>query len=378
MMTKFMSQRLFAPFRRLCAGAAVFALAATGPAAPVNEDEWYDPTDWFDGNNVEHDDTYDWYDYDYNYDYADDWNHYSAWGDSAAEPDYDENYWNNYDWTGSKPAARTRGERMAERSETSSQPATVYTYVLYAEPIGKQSMAQQAQQARQGEQARSGSTGGSPQDKKIARLHGTIEGLQEMNLRRQSGATGPHTIAKIKLENGKTTVASLGRSSQLEDLDLKAGDSIQAVGQKGMIDGETIFVANELRAKGQTIAANPAIRLGRQSMAQRQEESRKGRQAGAGAMTGREQDRKLLKGEVAKVTRAKAPKGKNEHTLVDLRLEDGTTATVDLGPGASLEKIGLEAGDSITLRGHPGKVGGRDVIVADLLKIEGEKVSSIR
>lgn len=39
------------------------------------EDEWYDPTDWFDGNNYEFDDSWGYYDgsyYDDDY-YDDDW-----------------------------------------------------------------------------------------------------------------------------------------------------------------------------------------------------------------------------------------------------------------------------------------------------------------
>lgn len=68
---------------------------------------------------------------------------------------------------------------------------------------------------------------------------------------------------------------------------------------------------------------------------------------------------------------------RNQHTLVNIKLEDGKTSTVDFGPAASLENIGLDEGDSITVRGHKSQVNGREVLVADLLQVDGEKVSSV-
>ncbi len=58
---------------------------------------------------------------------------------------------------------------------------------------------------------------------------------------------------------GTTSIVSLGRTSLLEDLNLKVGDSIQAIGQKGMINGKTVFVANNFKAKGQTVANRTTV-----------------------------------------------------------------------------------------------------------------------
>lgn len=65
------------------------------------------------------------------------------------------------------------------------------------------------------------------------------------------------------------------------------------------------------------------------------------------------------------------------NTLVQITLDNGQTATVDLGPGASVERIGLDEGDSITVHGHRDQIDGCDVTVAELLKIDGERVASV-
>ena len=387
---------------RISMGGILVGLAFSAPAFAA-EDEWYDPTDWFDGNNVESDDTYDgYYDYSYDYDYDGDWNDYDAWGDDDWDADYyDSDYWDDYEWNDSTRTASTSGTTSSTSGSTSSSTtastsgsgsnrsqsaassdgsgtnssandAIVYTYVLYTNPPAD------SQQQQQSQAGKSQGSGQSSKQNQIARLNGTIEGLRQMNLQRRSGATGPHTIAKIKLDNGKTTVVSLGRSSQLSDLNLQVGDKIQAVGRKGMIDGETVFVANSLRAKGQTIDANPAIRLNRTQASQSQTAQAQS-QNQAGGMTGStsNQAQATLQGEVASISRASAGQSSNQHTLVDIKLENGETSTVDFGPAASLEKIGLEEGDEITVQGRRDTVNGRQVIVADLLKVDGEKVSSV-
>lgn len=394
-------KQITSPWKRLSFPGIMLSLVLAVPAfAAPAEDEWYDPTDWFDGNNIEADDTYDGYfDYSYPYDDDGDWDRYGEWSGY----DYDSEYWDRYDWndssstTSSSTASSSTGgsSTQAQSGSSSSRSGTagsgsstpdtsvVYTYVLFAEPIagnqqksGQQKSGQQsssaAQQSSSGQQASKQSGKNSSQ---VARLNGTIEGLREMNLRRQSGATGPHTIAKIKLENGKSSVVSLGRSSQLKDLNLQAGDSIQAIGSKGMIDGETVFVAHSLKAKGRMIAANPAIRL-KQSQDQQQAQSGQGSQAGA--MTGGSAgSQTTLTGEVASASRTSLGQGGNQHTFVDLRLANGNNAILDLGPGASIDKIGLDDGDRITVRGRTHEVQGRPVIKVDLLKIDGEKVPSV-
>lgn len=394
-MTKYINGIL----RAVTIGPIALALATTN-YAQTGEDEWYDPTDWFDGNNVESDDTYDgYYDYSYVNDFDDDWTEYDAWGDDVWDGGYyDADYWDDYDWnsnasttatgttsrnTGSSTASTTNSSSSgANRQQSSSGGSSqsgdnasdrVYTYVLWIDPVAQGQAT--GSTASRNQQSRSGSS--QTGKAQFSRLDGTIEGLKAMNLQRRSGATGTHTIAKIKLENGKSTVVSLGRTSQLKNANLKVGDKIQAIGRRGTIDGETVFVASKLKANGRTIEANPTVRLRPVQTAQSQSQGQSAENR-AGAMTGSQNGkaRTSISGEVANVMQHGSGSDR-QHTLVDVRLENGQTKTLDFGPAASLDQIGLDAGDRITAQGKQKQVNGKDVLSVDLLRINGEKVSSV-
>lgn len=351
MKTKF-SLSATRPVRKLALAGLIVGLAGGSPAfsQSVNEDEWYDPTDWFDGNNIEVDDTYDYsvYDYDYDYglddtyDYGDDWSVYDTWGDELWDSDYyDSDYWDDYDWYDTYDAI------------DDDTVVRTYTYTIFTSPADHQSQSGETSSSS----ASSNQQKSKSQKQSVARLDGTIEGLREMKLKQSSGATGTYTIANIKLENGKNAIVNLGRSSRLENLKLKKGDSIQAVGRRGTIAGKTVFVAQKLKSGEKTIDANPVIRLSDQQIAQKQNE-------------------KTVSGTVADVSQSTS-RAQNDHTLLNLRLENGQSATVDLGPAASLEKIDLQEGEKVTVRGYTKKSEGRDVLVPTLMKVEGQKISSV-
>ena len=350
--------------RWLAAALALFVGAPAGSAQ--GEDEWYDPTDWFDGNNIESDDTFDYeaYDFDYDYgfndtyDYGDSWATYPTWGAGTWHSDYyDANYWDNYDWNADSSQNQSQENQDRQNQNREDQTRT-YTYVMFIDPISTQSGSDSQQSS-----SKQGMKKGSGQDNQksgVARLNGTIEGLRDMQLKRESGATARYTLAKVRLENGKTSVVNLGRKSALENVNLKQGDSIQAVGRRGTVEGETVFVAHKIKAGGKTIDANPVIRLSPSRTVQNQ------------------QNQKTIQGTVASIDEKTASSaGKKDHTLVNLRLENGQSATVDLGPAASLEKIDLQEGEMVTVKGRSETRDGQQVLVPDLMKVDGKKVSAL-
>lgn len=336
------------------------------PTVNAAEDEWYDPTDWFDGNNLEHDDTlnvgtYDAYDYDYDYgfddayDYGYDWTSYdNTWGVNDWDDDYyDADYWGDYDWYD------TYDTIDGDIDDT-------YTYIIYPRSYSDSSSAQNS--TAQSDRSQKG------QKSKVAKLNGTVQGLSKMKLKRPSGAIGTYTIAKVALENGKTTIVNLGRESQLQDVQLKKGDKIQALGRRGQVANETVFVAHKLKANGSTIDANPTIRLTQSNQGQ----STSGNNPDAQAQQNRDSAQQTIQGTVASVTKAAADaSSKQQHTLINLRLENGQSTIVDLGPAASLEKIDLQAGEQVTVRGTQRNMNGRQVLVPDLMRVEGESISAV-
>lgn len=367
--------------RRLWLSGLLLAATAAGPSyAAVNEDEWYDPSDWFDGNNIEYDDTYDYDPYDYTYtsgyDYGYDWDYWDSYYDAYDWDDYDtygtwdynpytSSYWDRYDWDDDITDDTVEG--------------TVYSYSLWVPDRD-----QKAQNTSASNTSSSQSGSKSEQGKKndISRLEGTIEGLKNVKLSRSSGAAGAFTLAKVKLENGQTTVVNLGRQSKLDDVKVQKGDKIKAIGRRGQIQGQAVFVAQKLRVNGKDIEANPAIRLkgdnkpGSQFVQSGQESNNNDGSSQTSAakqrMSSAEEE---ISGKVANIQKLNETDKNANRTLVTLTLQSGKSETVDLGPGAAPEKIGLDEGDMVTVRGRRDQIQGRSVIVAELVKVNGNRMS---
>lgn len=355
-------------------GALFIAAGTTVSHAAVNEDEWYDPSDWFDGNNIEYDDTYDYDPYDYTYtngyDYGYDWDYWDDYYDAydwddyngySAWDGYSSSYWDRYDWDDTL-------------NDDEPVEGTVYSYSIWVPDRDQQAQNTSASNQASGQGGKQAKQDG----KQISRMQGTIEGVKTVKLNRSSGATGSFTLAKVKLENGQSTVVNLGRQSQLRDVNVKKGDKIQAIGRRGQIEGQAVFVAQKLRVNGKDIQANPAIRLkgagksGSQTVQSGSQRSGSQTSAAKQQMSDSEDE---ISGKVANIEKLKES-GKNpDRTLVTLTLENGKSETVDLGPGAAPEKIGLDEGDSVTVRGRRDQIQGRDVIVAELVKVNGNRMN---
>ena len=65
-----------------------------------------------------------------------------------------------------------------------------------------------------------------------------------------------------------------------------------------------------------------------------------------------------------------------DHTLVRIRLENGSESVVDIGRRMDLENIDLEQGQQIQVRGHEGQVDNKKVVIADQIQ-SGEQSFNI-
>jgi len=342
--------------RVLLVGASL-ALIGTLPTLAQDTDEWFDPTDWFAGQNVKTTgaDKYGVYDYGYdyglgeNFDYAE-WSSYGRWGYEVWNAnDYDADYWDKQKWVNDTASLEEPEGKARSYVIYAAQPQTTKTrdtaerdkQTAKSDERPKQTQAKEAKGAQK--QKEDPSSSDQAGRKQVARLEGKIDGLRNLQLRRESGAINTYTVAKVRLGNDKTTVVNLGREALVKDLNLKKGDVIESIGRRGKIAGRNVFVAHRLKAGNRTIDANPTIRLSDQSQ-----------QTLAGTVT-----------EIKKGT-------SGEHTLVTLKLDNEETATIDLGPAAATDKIGLEQGERVNVRGRTKDQGNRQILIPDLLKVESE------
>lgn len=344
--------KLFPTFPRLFLAGATLAFFAAAPASAQSgkseksaksgktAGEWFDPTDWFDGRDAKasSSDKYGVYEYDYAYGLGEGFN-YAVWStyDRWEPRDQNTRYWDKQEWEDStNRLSRPRGEAVDFVVHAGGERAS--------RDSGSRSNQSSSDRLQEGR-------------KQVAHLNGTIEGLRNVQLTRESGATNTYTLAKVRLDRKENTVVNLGRADQVQDLNLKKGDEIESVGRRGTIDGNDVFVAHRLKAGNRTIDAIPTIRLADRGDTR------------SGSKSDRDKDQETVTGTVEQIKKAS---GKNDSTLVELKLRNGRSTTVDFGPAASLEKINLGQGDSITVRGRTQERGDRKLIIPELVKIEDD------
>lgn len=352
-------------FPRVFLVGATLALASPLTALADKDGEWFDPTDWFDNDNAKAvasaNDDYGVYDYDFNYGLGDDfdyavWSNYERWEGKG----YEARLWDKQKWSDS-----TRGLDKPDGDPL--------RYTIHADARGKDRDDDNRREKERAEKKSSDTKGNLPRagHKHVAHLEGTVEGLTNVRLSRESGAVSTYTLAKVRLAKNENTVVNLGREALVQDLGLKKGDTIEAIGRRGEIDGQDVFVAHRLKSGNRTIDANPTIRLENEALNDRSK-GRADRDDKRSRRSGKEES---VTGTVQQLKQPSASSDQTKHTLVSIELKNGKSTWIDFGPVASLQKIGLDEGDQITVRGRTDKQGGREVLVPDLVKIEDPRGS---
>jgi hypothetical protein len=313
------------------------------PGTGYHEEEWYDPGDWFDDDyyrgvdyeetgwgwmdgDAYYDDDYVYYDdaYLYDDDYAD-WDYYTDEDDTA---DYD--YWDSRrDDDAPRRAGRDRG---ADRS-----------YYRYSYDDQARDRAQRDRADRQRDRM---DRQGDRQRMRTTQLRGELEAWQRKNIQGQRDA---HTLVRMTTENGRSAIVNLGPNVDLGRLNLEEDDRVAVRGVRGSIDGRPVLMAQQIRVGDRTIRMNNW--QPQQASQQRDRDRQDMRQT-------------QLRGELEAWQRKNLEGQRDAHTLVRMRLENGRSAIVNLGPNVDLARLDLEQGDRITVQGVRGMINGRPVVMA--------------
>lgn len=78
----------------------------------------------------------------------------------------------------------------------------------------------------------------------MTNLSGEIDGFRKVWL--GSRQQGQQTIARVRLDRGKTALVALGTDTTVRSLDIASGDSIRVKGHKKQIRGQEVIVANRV------------------------------------------------------------------------------------------------------------------------------------
>lgn len=89
-----------------------------------------------------------------------------------------------------------------------------------------------------------------PRRQQWRRMSGTVRSMHTTD---GGDREESHLVVKVSSEDGRTKQVDLGPKDELDDLDLQEGDRIQVLGRQGTIDGETLTIAQIVRANNETI-----------------------------------------------------------------------------------------------------------------------------
>lgn len=173
-------------------------------------------------------------------------------------------------------------------------------------------------------------------------LSGSVEGFRHIRVRNNQGQRQTHTLAKIQLENGRTTFVDLGPKQRLDRLNLQKGETIRVQAQPGAIDGRHILFVDRMH------------------LADRQQ-----RQTG-------QQKPITLQGTVRGYQIMSIGSGNQQQLLLRLQLQDGRSVLINAGeyqPGElNLRKLDLN--DQVTIKARRARSGNSQFLIADSIAFE--------
>jgi hypothetical protein len=225
-------------------------------------------------------------------------------------------------------------------------------------------------------------------------MEGRIDSFRGANLSDNRGYRANHTLARLRLENGRTAIVDLGPTQNLQRLNFEPGDRIEVRGQFAQVGDRRVIVAQELKIDDTVTRIRQAEgRLG-QSASRGYSEDADGRY-GYGAQDRQRFDQRPTQTRSAQARSSQQRFGeqitlngrldgfrhvnlrtqqneRNQHSLVRVRLENGRSAIVDLGPKKDLDDLNLQTGKPISIQGRRGTIDGRSVVHANRIRFDGE------
>src|SRR5690606_35660236 len=86
-----------------------------------------------------------------------------------------------------------------------------------------------------------------------------------------------------------------------------------------------------------------------------------------------QQQQTTFQGQVQNVREVYLPGAPPQHTIVQIRLQDGRTELVNLGRQVDVQQLDIRPGDQISLRGEETYFGNELIISAATLNVEGQQ-----
>jgi len=176
------------------------------------------------------------------------------------------------------------------------------------------------------------------------RIQGSIKEMKTISL---SKMDEDHVIARIRTQNGQVAKVDLGPERKISDLNLQKGDQVTVHGITGSVNQKPVLMAHAVEAKGQRVSVK------------------------------RPQDLNLksYSGQIIKTKKTSIRKGTPTVLMARIRMDDGNTAMVNMGPEKELRnRLDIREGKRFSMLARPVKINGRNALVAEFVKIGDNSV----
>lgn len=378
------------------------------PGEGLHEEEWYDPSDWFDeeGEGIDYEADDAWFEDEDEVDVdVDSYGHYYRWDPVNEEwvlewddrTDRGRVELEGVEEQGQEPPRRSRkraapreyvrerldlgehrgwdpGERLGYHFDWDRQREEwVIDYGWHDDRLEFDYLTREGAAAAGRDPAGRDDAGQRAFQDRRARsrqLEGEVEAYRRVEL---VGHPGSHLVARITLDDGTTRLVDLGPSRDLAGLGLIPGDRVTLRGRTGTIDDREVFMAERVELAGQRVQIDREKPPGDEAMRRLERTGRVGsptkgqarsRPEAGGSATGRSG---TVEGAVEQVRRLRIDD--QPRTTLQVRLDDGESVLIDLGPGVDLEALKIRPGTIVTVRGRARMVGGELLFEADELRI---------
>lgn len=371
-----------------------------------HEEEWYDPSDWFDDDYND-----DYWSYDNDDDWADDdmyvgdnptdyyewtdgydqnWHGYSGYYDGYVDGYYDDEFGSDYwdtTWVSPYRSSYTSGYYDGyydSINEYNYDPTYYYTN-------GKDDQNSASDRNRRGDEMRdrgdrmrdrsgnwnrSGMDGTSKQrgmDTHVVRRRGTVESLSSADVR---DAPDGHNLMRIQLENGKTILADFGPNMSRSRLPFSEGDRVTICGERKTSGSKDYLKVHKVRSGDETVRLRPgpyyndSRSSGEKSDMRRNDSRQRSNERQGRSSDGSWSGQTTLSGRIEDVWRS--ARDVSGQALYRVEMSGGKTVVLAVD-GNQADKLRMREGDRVRIEGEKKRLGGRKVI--DLQRIRSQSAT---
>ena len=345
-------------------------------AAQWNEDEAYDPTDWFDGNNYEYDDTLG---LDYTtpgivtYEYwvltpgesRESSTNMQARSNQNRSKDQQSQYSEN------EPKPRGSQDQKSSTRYQNQNPSTPREatrfgwhydwdgannrYVRdygwhdhYYDATPNERSYVSSRQERPGQAANRTSY--------TRTIRGRVDNVKTLDLQSRAGQSDKHRIVQLSMEDGRNVLVECGPEGSNQKVRFNQGDEVVVTGRTGYINGRRVLFAERINLDGEP------FRIARNTS------SNKSSQQNQNVRT-------QFSGLIQDFRTVWLSDNNRTNHVVEITLQDNERLLVDFGKN-SLSSLNLDYDDPITVRGSKKVINGRTVIQAAEVWLDGQKIIS--